>query len=177
MSENNNQVYQDVDVLRILFVCMGNYCRSPAAEGIFLDLVKKEGLESKIDCESAGTIAFAVGEKPDPRARKEAKKRGIVLKSFCRQFDEVNDFDDFDYIIAMDEDNYKDLEYLDSKGTNHGKIHHLSEFCEKFAEKSVPDPYYGDPEMFEYVFEMLVDGAQGLLRRIKEELNLESERD
>ncbi|MDP2364690.1 MAG: low molecular weight protein-tyrosine-phosphatase, partial [Ignavibacteria bacterium] len=130
-------------MIKVLFVCMGNICRSPAAEGIFKKMVKDSNLEGKIEVDSAGTIDYHAGELPDARMRKHANQRGYNLDSLARQFNPKNDFDEFDYIITMDDDNYDDIVNQDQNKIYVNKILKITNFCSDKSVKEVPDPYYG----------------------------------
>lgn len=159
-----------MDKKNILFVCMGNICRSPAAEGIMKSLVEKEGLKEKVFIDSAGTIGYHAGDTPDPRMVKHAAKRGYNLNSFARKFDLKNDFNKFDYIVTMDDDNYLDIKSLDFRGKYSDKIHKMVEFSRNIKAGEVPDPYYSGSEGFEKVLDILEDACGGLLEKIKNEL-------
>lgn len=153
----------------ILFVCMGNICRSPAAEGIMKHLLRKEKLEDKFEVDSAGTIAYHVGEPPDPRMKKHASRRGYKLDSIARKFDPGKDFEAFDYIIAMDNENYFNLISLDKENMYSQKIYKMTDFCSNISADEVPDPYYGGPAGFENVLDILEDAAQGLLEKVNKD--------
>ena len=155
--------------IKIIFVCMGNICRSPAAEGIFKSMVEKEKLSDRIEIDSAGTIGYHAGESPDPRMKSHAADRGYFLKSIARQFDPHSDFEKFDYIITMDDEIFKEIRALDKKTKYQDKIHKMTEFSRYIKAEEVPDPYLGGPEGFEKVMDILVDACRGLLNRIKNE--------
>ena len=160
-----------MDKVKILFVCMGNICRSPAAEGIMKSLITREGLNEKIEVDSAGTIPYHSGELPDPRMRRHAALRGYNLESRARHFDQGIDFDKFDYIIAMDEANYSYLQSF-NKGEYSGKLFKLSRFAGQVKFEDVPDPYYSGAQGFEKVLDLLEDACGGLLENIKNEYRL-----
>ena len=149
---------------------MGNICRSPAAEGILKTMVEKEKLSDKIIIDSAGTIDYHAGESPDPRMRSHAADRGYFLKSQARQFDTKTDFEKFDYIITMDDDIFNEINRLDKRNIYINKIHKMIEFNRLIKADEVPDPYFGGPEGFEKVMDILVDACRGLLKRLKDEL-------
>lgn len=149
---------------------MGNICRSPSGEAVMRKLVKKAGLENEIFCDSAGTIAYHEGEPSDARMKRHAIKRGYRLTSIARRFRE-EDFEKFDYIIAMDKSNYNDLISLDHNGKHNNKIFMMTDFSSN-GYSEVPDPYYGGPEGFENVLDILEDSCKGLLSKIREENNL-----
>lgn len=155
---------------KLLFVCLGNICRSPAGEAVMKSLVKERGLEKKIACDSAGTAAYHVGSKADSRMRKHGSQRGYQLTSIARQFDPSTDFDRFDYILAMDEDNYHNILSTDSTGKYHNKVHRMVDFCQRIKSSHVPDPYYGGAEGFEEVLDILEDSCGNLLDQLEGEL-------
>lgn len=157
-------------MLKVLFVCMGNICRSPAAEGVFRNLVKSEKLENIIEIDSAGTIGYHSGELPDARMRKHALQRGYDLTSRARQFNPLKDFDDFDYIVTMDDDNHSDIISLDKKGIYKNKICKMCEFSSDKSIKEVPDPYYSGSAGFENVLDILEDSTKNLLKKIKSDV-------
>ncbi|MDD8017715.1 MAG: low molecular weight phosphotyrosine protein phosphatase [Bacteroidota bacterium] len=146
--------------MKILFVCLGNICRSPAAEGVMKKLAA--GLPVEID--SAGTAGYHIGELPDARMRSHAAKRGYILNSHARQFDPKIDFEKFDYIVAMDKSNYHDLQSFDTSRKYSKKISMLTDYRQKMDAVEVPDPYYGGPAEFEHVLDILEDGCGGLLK-------------
>ena len=152
--------------VKVLFVCMGNICRSPTAEGVFRHLVKQQQLEDFIETDSAGTHAYHVGEPPDRRAQLTATNRGIDISDLKARRVHENDYEEFDYILAMDRDN---LEILMSQTPEHlvDHIRLFLEFAEDHPESEVPDPYYGGSQGFEKVFDMVHKAAEGLLRDIQ----------
>jgi protein-tyrosine phosphatase len=156
---------------KILFVCLGNICRSPSAEGVMAYLVNAAGFQEKIKVDSAGTSNFHVGEEADPRSRHHAQKRGIILTSIARQFNPRKDFKEFDYILAMDQKNLRDLKELDSASKYIEKVHLITNFCKSQEYKEVPDPYYTGERGFELVLDILEDACKGLLEKLKRELN------
>ena len=151
----------------ILFVCLGNICRSPAAEGVMLDLLEKRKLLAGYEVDSAGTSQYHAGSLADPRMREHAQARNIKLTSRSRRFDELNDFRHFDYIIAMDRQNLKDLSSLDQKEQFQGKLYLMSEFAQKRSEIDVPDPYYGGEQGFETVLDIVTDCCEGLILHLE----------
>ncbi|OFZ27817.1 MAG: phosphotyrosine protein phosphatase [Bdellovibrionales bacterium RIFOXYB1_FULL_37_110] len=155
---------------KVIFVCMGNICRSPAAEGVMQKMILDQQLAEKIYVDSAGTIGYHAGEKADARMIKHAKKRGYDLLSISRQFDPSCDFTEFDFIIAMDNKNLADLKAMDESGQYAHKIYKMTDFCEKMKVDIVPDPYYGGDQGFETVLDIVEDGCQGLLKKINENL-------
>jgi protein-tyrosine phosphatase len=156
--------------ISIIFVCMGNICRSPAAEGILKSMVEKEKLSDRVEIDSAGTIDYHAGESPDKRMKFHAASRDYFLKSKARQFDPKTDFERFDYIITMDNEILKEIRKLDKGKKYQDKIHTMVEFSRHIKADEVPDPYLGGPEGFEKVLDILVDACRGLLHRIKDEL-------
>lgn len=147
---------------RILFVCMGNICRSPTAEGVTRALAEKKGVAAYFEFDSAGTHGYHIGNPPDARARQAAAKRGYDLAPLkARQVNEF-DFDRFDRILAMDRDNLELLRQACPE-EHHGKLGLFLEYASLSTNDEVPDPYYGGPEGFERVLDMIEDAADGLL--------------
>ncbi len=156
----------------VCFVCLGNICRSPTAEGVFLGLVEERGLLQKIRIDSAGTGGWHVGEAADKRARATARKRGIDLPSRARQFTE-DDFFVFDYVLAMDRANFADLCDLAPGAEACDKVYLFRDFDPNAPRESdVPDPYYGGPRGFDDVFDLCEASARGLLDHICAEFDL-----
>jgi len=149
-------------MVKVLFVCLGNICRSPAAEGAMKTLVEEHGLVEQIFCDSAGTSAYHEGEPSDIRMREAAMERGILLTSISRQMTE-NDFVEFDYILTMDKNNYGDVIAMDYKGHHRHKVIPFTQFCSLHSVPSVPDPYYGTGDGFSLVMDIVEDGCKGLL--------------
>ena len=147
---------------KILFVCLGNICRSPAAEGV----MKKLAAGLPIEIDSAGTAGYHIGELPDPRMRSHALNRGYRLESHARKFDEQKDFENFDLIIPMDKSNLRDILALDPAKKYLHKVKMMSDFCTTMKVDEVPDPYYEWAEGFEYVLDILEDGCRGLLQTL-----------
>jgi len=154
------------DKVSVLFVCMGNICRSPTAEGVFRQHVANAGLSETIRTDSAGTHAYHIGESPDARASKAAAKRGYDLSDLRARKVIAEDFKTFDYVLAMDEDNYHNLSAICPNGYEERLTLFLA-FADKAERNDVPDPYYGGPKGFEYVLDLVEDAAQGLLRDIQ----------
>ncbi|WP_232529981.1 low molecular weight protein-tyrosine-phosphatase [Rosistilla oblonga] len=148
----------------ILFVCMGNICRSPAAEGVMRRLVEAEGMDDRITIDSAGTIGFHTGKAADRRMRAAAQQRGLELTSRARQVTAA-DLQAFDLVVAMDADNARDLNALADGGS--ANIVLLSSFLEDDWPSDVPDPYYGGDEGFEFVLEMLDAACPKILESLK----------
>lgn len=152
--------------IKVLMVCMGNICRSPLAHGLFEELVEKEGLSDLIVVDSAGTHAYHVGEAPDPRSQQTARRHGIELSHQRARRVAYPDFEEFDYILAMDRDNYSIL-VSSAPEEHHPKIRLFLEFAPERDEEEVPDPYYGGPDGFDRVYDMVEAAAIGLLRDIR----------
>ncbi len=159
---------------KVLFVCMGNICRSPAAEGIFKKFVEDSKLSNIISIGSAGTIGYHSEEMPDERMRKHALIRGYNLDTRARQFNPNRDFDGFDYIITMDNDNYTDILRMDNKNIYNKKVLKIADFISDKNITEVPDPYYGTANEFEFVIDILEDGIKKLLIKIIEDLERKS---
>lgn len=155
--------------VRILFICMGNICRSPTAEGVFRQLLREARLEHRVYLDSAGTHAFHVGESPDPRAQATARRRGVDLSDLRARQAQVEDFQLFDLILAMDQDNYHSLSRLCPPGLER-KIGLLMDYAPQLRMREVPDPYYGGANGFERVFDLVEAAAQGLLEDIRRRL-------
>jgi len=153
-------------MINVLFVCLGNICRSPSGEGVFKALIKKEGLEKAFFVDSAGTSAFHVGESADSRMRKHAVQREINLTSLSRKFT-TNDLIKFDYIMAMDRDNYSDILVQDKHDKFNNKVFMMTNYSSLYYNKEIPDPYYGGDKGFEKVLDMLQESCIGLLEMIK----------
>lgn len=156
-------------MLRLCFVCLGNICRSPTAEGIMLKLVNDAGLSSRFEIDSAGTAAYHIGKRPDPRTLKTAKARGTPLPSIARAFSAA-DFACFDYVLAMDAENHKNLLARAASAADKHKVHLLRSFEPNPAAGAldVPDPYYGGPEGFENVFDICEAACRGLLTHLRQ---------
>ena len=154
-------------MVKVLFVCMGNICRSPAAEGVFRALLETEGLGGKITCDSAGTGAWHVGNPPDARMRKTAKKRGVDLDDLRARKATAADFDRFDYVLAMDQENMANLSRICPPG-HENKLFRFLEFAPQTGRREVPDPYYGGPEGFDLVLDLIEEASHGLLVDIRE---------
>jgi len=152
----------DLMKISILFVCMGNICRSPAAEGVFRQMVADAGLEDRIEIDSAGTHSYHVGKPADERMRQAAASRGYQLDSIARRL-LVEDFERFDLIITMDEDNFDEAMALrPGKGA---QVVRMVDYCEISEVDEVSDPYYGGEEGFHTVIDILEDGCFNLLKR------------
>ncbi len=154
---------------KVLFVCLGNICRSPTAENIMNHLIEQANLGSCIVCDSAGTAGYHIGNPADKRmSAATARKLGIDLVGQARQL-QASDLKDFDLILAMDKANYQDILALDSTGLYSDKVHLMCDYCSNYSTSEVPDPYYGGTEGFNYVIDLLLDACTGLLQAVKNE--------
>lgn len=151
-------------MVKVLFVCMGNICRSPTAEGVFQHKVKQAGLQDQISIDSAGTHAYHVGNPPDGRAQQAAIKRDIDLSTQRARRVTEDDFVNFDYVIAMDESNKEDLLAI-CPGGYEERVQLFLQYSDDPANE-VPDPYYGQGRGFEIVLDLVEDAAEGLLNHI-----------
>lgn len=157
--------------VKVLFVCMGNICRSPSAEAVMNVYVKHNNLSDAIVCDSAGTLSYHAGEPADARMQTHAIKRAYNLSSISRKLEQA-DFDTFDYIIGMDDDNMLNIQpYINSK-EHEAKLSKMTDYCNNENPGSVPDPYYGGAAGFEQVLDILEDACQGLLDTIINEHKL-----
>lgn len=150
---------------KVLFVCLGNICRSPAAEGVMQKLVDEQGRTEHIFLDSAGTGGWHAGQAADNRMREHASMRGYDLTSRARQF-KLSDFCEFDLIVVMDESNREDLLSLSSEPNYRAKVKRMTDYCQRFEDKEVPDPYYGGESGFEHVLDLLEDGCDELLKNL-----------
>lgn len=153
----------------VLFVCLGNICRSPTADGIFRELVASAKLNQKIMVDSAGTGAWHIGKTPDSRTIAAARTRGYDLSVLRARQVTARDFDEFDYVLAMDEANLADLQQLKPAHFT-GHLGLFLEFGARGDYREVPDPYYGGSDGFELVLDLVEDAAQGLLEHIRQRL-------
>jgi protein-tyrosine phosphatase len=149
-------------VTRVLFVCLGNICRSPTAEGVMRRLVREQGLEDEIEIDSAGTGGWHVGSPPDARATQAARRRGTELSGSARRFDLRHDFDRFDLILAMDGENRRDLLALAPDDEARAKVRMF-----RPGDLDVPDPYYGGEDGFEEVLDLTEEAARALLDELR----------
>jgi protein-tyrosine phosphatase len=153
--------------VNVLFVCLGNICRSPTAEGVFQKLLSDAGLTKRIQVDSAGTANWHQGRAPDPRTVAAAAKRGFDLSVLRARAIKPSDFDEFDYILAMDEENLADLRRLKPVDYT-GHLGLFLAFGSQQKYREVPDPYHGGSEGFELVLDLVEDAAVGLLKSIQE---------
>lgn len=155
--------------ISVLFVCMGNICRSPTGQGVFERLLAERGLEGRVQADSAGTHAYHVGEPPDRRAAAAAARRGIDLSRQRARRVRHEDFVHFDYVLAMDTSNLEDLSAICPDAHAH-KLFRLMDFAPEMVEQDVPDPYYGGPQGFEHVLDLVEAGVEGLIEDIRKRL-------
>lgn len=151
---------------RILFVCLGNICRSPAAEIVFRQQAADAGRSEEFHIDSAGTIGHHQGSPPDPRMSEALKRQGFTVSGRARRI-EPEDLETFDLIVTMDESNLADVRRLDPGGKFHPKIRPFVSFCREHDDLRVPDPYYGGQRGFDHVIELLKDGCAGILDELK----------
>ena len=156
-------------MVKVLFVCLGNICRSPTAHGVFAQQVKASGLDSRISIDSAGTGDWHIGRAPDERTQGAALRRGYDLSSLRARQVSVEDFYQFQYILAMDRQNLADLRDLQPAGFN-GHLGLFLEFADVRPVTEVPDPYYGEHDGFEQVLDLVEQASAGLLRQLRAEL-------
>ncbi len=152
--------------VKVLFVCMGNICRSPTAHGVFRNMVASAELAGLIEIDSAGTHAYHVGNPPDKRAQQTAESRGIDLSDLRARQAQSEDFAQFDYVIAMDQDNYHSLMSICPSGQEE-RVFMFMDFAPEMRTREVPDPYYGGDAGFERVFDLVDAAAKGLLEDIR----------
>jgi protein-tyrosine phosphatase len=152
--------------IRFLFVCMGNICRSPAAEIVFRHLVEAENLDDRIEIDSAGTIGYHTGNPPDKRMSATLRARGYQPDGRARQVRQ-EDFDDFDLILPMDHENEANLRRMQRDGQSRAEVRAFSSFCAANPLGQVPDPYYGGATGFETVADIVEDGCRGLLKHLR----------
>lgn len=155
---------------RVLFVCLGNICRSPTAEGVFRAQVERAGLSAQIEMDSAGTASWHIGKSPDTRAQAAAATRGYDLSPLRGRQVAAGDFARFDFVLAMDEDNQANLLALCPPEYRH-KVRLFLSFSERWAGHAVPDPYYGGAEGFDQVLDMVEEAGRGLLDTIRTEIS------
>ncbi|MEM9079517.1 MAG: low molecular weight protein-tyrosine-phosphatase [Verrucomicrobiota bacterium] len=149
---------------RLLFVCLGNICRSPAGENTMRHLLRENNI-TDLSLDSAGTAGYHIGKGPDPRMSATLRDRDIRVTGSARQFSK-SDFDDFDLILAMDEDNRRDILRLARNDADRAKVQPFMSFCSDFTNSEVPDPYYGGQDGFELVADIMLDGCHGILKHL-----------
>ena len=151
---------------RILFICLGNICRSPAADGIMRHLVSEQGLDDQFMIDSAGIGSWHVGQLPDRRMRRQGERHGYTFDHRARQFSAA-DFDRFDLVAVMDQENYHDVSRQARSDADRQKIIRMSDYLQHHpGQRTIPDPYYGSDKDFEYVIELLEDACSGLLQKL-----------
>ncbi len=154
-------------MVRILFVCSGNICRSPLAQGVFENVLRREGLEDKVFVDSAGTHAFYHdGEPPDPRAQRSAEARGLRISGQRARMIEPGDCQTFDYVLVADEGNLRTVRGLCRN--NSDKVRLFLDYASRLPETEIPDPYYGGPDGFEHAMDLIEEASEGLLADILE---------
>jgi len=161
----------EMPTITVLFVCMGNICRSPTAQGVFARLVDEHSLSDIIEIDSAGTHAYHIGERPDERASAAAMNRGVDLSSQQARRVSPDDFERFDYVLAMDNDNYGILVASCPSGYE-SRLHLFLDFAPDLEISEVPDPYYGGASGFERVLDMIEQASAGLLAEIRQQHDL-----
>lgn len=154
--------------IKVLFVCMGNICRSPTAEGVFAKLLKERALEHFFTIDSAGTHAYHVGEAPDLRAQKAALERGIELTHLRARKVIMGDFEDFDFLLAMDDENYATLSAA-CPDQYKAKIKYFLDYAPQLGTRAVPDPYYGGKYGFERVLDLIEEASSGFLNALQKQ--------
>jgi protein-tyrosine phosphatase len=152
--------------MKLLFVCLGNICRSPAAENIMNHLAAEAGVSNQIECDSAGTANYHTGSAPDRRMQAAAAQRHLPMKGSAREFTKA-DFTTFDLILAMDRENYQNILALDPQAQYRDKVKLMCDFVTHHPDKEVPDPYYGGAAGFDYVIDLLTDACSGLLSKLE----------
>lgn len=154
---------------KICFVCLGNICRSPTAEGVFQHLVNERGLQSYFYVDSAGTSAYHIGEPANSKSQWVANQQGIQLHSKARRFEKA-DLEEFDLILAMDHENFENIKQLNGDQKFSDKIKLLREFDPNPADKAVPDPYYGGMNGFQNVFDVIKRSSEALLDKLADQI-------
>lgn len=155
-------------MVKVLFVCMGNICRSPMAEGVFRRMLEGVGLVEQVYVDSAGTHSYHIGAPPDSRSQATALSRGVDLRNLRARRVVAADFVEFDYLLAMDRANYRDLLAACQDAKLQSRIRLFMDFAPALPEREVPDPYYGGPTGFERIMDLVEEGAQGLLLHLRE---------
>lgn len=155
-----------MDKTKVIFICLGNICRSPSAEAVFTGIVKNAGLQNNFEIDSAGTSGWHEGGPADARMQSHAIKRGFNLSSLSRKFNPDTDFDYFDYVIGMDDENMHNLKNMARNEVHLNKLHKMTDFSKELNYDEVPDPYYGGNAGFELVLDLLEDACKGLLEKL-----------
>jgi protein-tyrosine phosphatase len=161
-----------MEKIRVLFVCMGNICRSPTAEGVFNKLIEEQGVTDQFEIDSAGTHAYHEGEAPDLRAQKAAQARDILLTHIKARKVINGDFEDYDYILAMDQDNFSVLTEACPEEHKH-KIKYFLDYAPHLDTREVPDPYYGGRFGFESVLDLTEAAAEGFITALKQKREIQ----
>jgi protein-tyrosine phosphatase len=159
------QLVDFMPMVRVLFVCLGNICRSPLAQGVFENAVRREGLEDEVFVDSAGTGSWHVGHPPDERAQRSASLRGLDLSTQRARRVTLDDCQSFDYVLTMDEENYQAVAALCREGG--AEVRPFLDYAPERPESEVPDPFYGGPEGFEHVLDLVEEASEGLLEDIR----------
>lgn len=157
---------QTKDKTKLLFICLGNICRSPAAHAVMQKMVDERGLGDTFEIDSAGIGDWHVGQLPDRRMREHGSRRGYRFDHRARQFDPHEDFARFDHIIVMDEENYRNVTGRAASAADREKVLRMSDCFTRHNQSAVPDPYYGGPEDFELALDLIEDGCEGLLNQL-----------
>jgi protein-tyrosine phosphatase len=152
-------------MVRVLFVCLGNICRSPLAQGVFEDMLRREGLMEEVFVDSAGTGSWHVGSPPDDRAQSSASARGLDLSTQRARRISSDDCEEFDYVLTMDEQNYRTVASLCG---GRAVVRPFLDFAPHSPEREVPDPYSGGPDAFERVLDLVEEASEGLLDDIRD---------
>jgi protein-tyrosine phosphatase len=152
-------------MVRVLFVCWGNICRSPLAQGVFEDVLRREELDDEVFVDSAGTGSWHVGSPPDDRAQRSASARGLDLSAQRARRISADDCEEFDYVLTMDEQTYRTVASL-CRGS--AVVRPFLDFAPHSPEREVPDPYYGGPDGFEHVLDLVEEASEGLLDDIRD---------
>lgn len=167
--EKNDMNKESEKLYKILFICLGNICRSPAANAVMQKMVDDAGLSARFLIDSAGIGNWHVGELPDKRMRDHGAKRGYQVNHIARQFNAETDFDSFDYIIVMDEDNYNNISRMAHSDKERNQVIRMVDYITEHPDAtSVPDPYYGGAKDFDYALDLIEDGCRGLLKGLCE---------
>ena len=158
-----------MEKFKVMFVCMGNICRSPTAEAIVAEKVKEANLSDRIECHSSGTIGFHVGQPADSRMRSFVSKRGYNITSLSQKI-QSSDLEEFDLLVTMDDEDLRNVKKLATSKKQEDKILPFCQFASQHNDTEVPDPYYGGDQGFEHVIDLIEDGSVGLLNYIKKQL-------